>query len=412
MAVESIMTTYNRLSVAFDHGEGSWLYDTDGNKYLDALSGIAVCGLGHAHPAVTQAICEQAAKVIHTSNLYTIPLQQQLADKLTQISGMDNVFFGNSGAEANEAAIKLARRYGNTVRKVENPAIIVMENSFHGRTMATLSATGNRAVQAGFEPLVSGFVRAPFDDINAIKTIAENNPNIVAVMVEPIQGESGIQIPADDYLNQLRDICDQNEWLLMLDEVQTGNARSGKYFAYQHNGIMPDVVTTAKGLGNGMPIGACLARGKAASVLGAGTHGSTYGGNPLSCAAALAVVNTIESEQLCERATELGNKIVAGFRDRLEHADYVKEVRNKGMLIAIELSEAGTELAVLAKVKGILLNVTGGGKVVRLLPPLTMTDDEAELLVNTLSAIIKVYAADERSPEGDAADPGNERRSS
>ncbi|MGB0204051.1 MAG: aspartate aminotransferase family protein [Neptuniibacter sp.] len=412
MAVESIMTTYNRLSVAFDHGEGSWLYDTDGNKYLDALSGIAVCGLGHAHPAVTQAICEQAAKVIHTSNLYTIPLQQQLADKLTQISGMDNVFFGNSGAEANEAAIKLARRYGNTVRKVEKPAIIVMENSFHGRTMATLSATGNRAVQAGFEPLVSGFVRAPFDDINAIKTIAENNPNIVAVMVEPIQGESGIQIPADDYLNQLRDICDQNEWLLMLDEVQTGNARSGKYFAYQHNGIMPDVVTTAKGLGNGMPIGACLARGKAASVLGAGTHGSTYGGNPLSCAAALAVVNTIESEQLCERATELGNKIVEGFRERLEHADYVKEVRNKGMLIAIELSEAGTELAVLAKVKGILLNVTGGGKVVRLLPPLTMTDDEAELLVNTLSAIIKVYAADERSPEGDAADPGNERRSS
>lgn len=412
MAVDSIMTTYNRLSVAFDHGEGSWLYDTDGNKYLDALSGIAVCGLGHAHPAVTQAICEQAAKVIHTSNLYTIPLQQQLADKLTQISGMDNVFFGNSGAEANEAAIKLARRYGNTVRKVENPAIIVMENSFHGRTMATLSATGNRAVQAGFEPLVSGFVRAPFDDINAIKTIAENNPNIVAVMVEPIQGESGIQIPADDYLNQLREICDQNEWLLMLDEVQTGNARSGKYFAYQHNGIMPDVVTTAKGLGNGMPIGACLARGKAASVLGAGTHGSTYGGNPLSCAAALAVVNTIESEQLCERATELGNKIVAGFRERLEHADYVKEVRNKGMLIAIELSEAGTELAVLAKVKGILLNVTGGGKVIRLLPPLTMTDDEAELLVNTLSAIIKVYAADERSPESEAADPGNERRSS
>lgn len=412
MAVDSIMTTYNRLSVAFDHGEGSWLYDTDGNKYLDALSGIAVCGLGHAHPAVTQAICEQAAKVIHTSNLYSIPLQQQLADKLTQLSGMDNVFFGNSGAEANEAAIKLARRYGNTVRKVENPAIIVMENSFHGRTMATLSATGNRAVQAGFEPLVSGFVRAPFDDINAIKTIAENNPNIVAVMVEPIQGESGIQIPADDYLNQLREICDQNEWLLMLDEVQTGNARSGKYFAYQHNGILPDVVTTAKGLGNGMPIGACLARGKAASVLNAGTHGSTYGGNPLSCAAALAVVNTIESEQLCDRATELGNKIVAGFRERLEHADYVKEVRNKGMLIAIELSEAGTELAVLAKVKGILLNITGGGKVVRLLPPLTMTDDEAELLVNTLSAIIKVYAADERSPESEAAGPGNERRSS
>ncbi|WP_420598807.1 aspartate aminotransferase family protein [Neptuniibacter sp.] len=412
MSVDSIMTTYNRLSVAFDHGEGSWLYDTDGNKYLDALSGIAVCGLGHAHPAVTQAICEQAAKVIHTSNLYTIPLQQQLADKLTQLSGMDNVFFGNSGAEANEAAIKLARRYGNTVKKVEKPAIIVMENSFHGRTMATLSATGNRAVQAGFEPLVSGFVRAPFDDIEAIKTIASNNPNIVAVLVEPIQGESGIQIPASDYLNQLRSVCDENDWLLMLDEVQTGNARSGKYFSYQHNEILPDVVTTAKGLGNGMPIGACLARGKAAAILGTGTHGSTYGGNPLSCAAALAVVNTIETENLCDRAAELGNKIVAGFKDRLEQADYVKEVRNQGMLIAIELTEAGTELAVLAKVKGILLNVTGGGKVIRLLPPLTMTDDEAELLVNTLSTIIRVYAADERSPETEAADPGNERRTS
>lgn len=412
MSVDTIMTTYNRLSVAFDHGEGSWLYDTDGNKYLDALSGIAVCGLGHAHPAVTQAICEQAAKVIHTSNLYTIPLQQQLADKLTLLSGMDNVFFGNSGAEANEAAIKLARRYGNTVKKVEKPAIIVMENSFHGRTMATLSATGNRSVQAGFEPLVSGFVRAPFDDIEAIKTIASNNPNVVAVLVEPIQGESGIQIPASDYLNQLRSVCDDNDWLLMLDEVQTGNARSGKYFSYQHNEILPDVVTTAKGLGNGMPIGACLARGKAAAILSTGTHGSTYGGNPLSCAAALAVVNTIETENLCERATELGNKIVAGFKDRLEQADYVKEVRNQGMLIAIELSEAGTELAVLAKVKGILLNVTGGGKVIRLLPPLTMTDDEAELLVNTLSAIIRVYAADERSPEAEAADPGNERRTS
>ncbi|MGH1463104.1 MAG: aspartate aminotransferase family protein [Neptuniibacter sp.] len=412
MAVNSLMTTYNRLSVAFDHGEGSWLYDTDGNKYLDALSGIAVCGLGHAHPAVTQAVCEQAAKVIHTSNLYTIPLQQQLADKLTQLSGMDNVFFGNSGAEANEAAIKLARRYGNTVKKVENPSIIVMENSFHGRTMATLSATGNRSVQAGFEPLVSGFVRAPFDDIKAIQKIADNNPNVVAILVEPIQGESGIQIPADDYLNQLREICDQNEWLLMLDEVQTGNGRSGKYFAYQHNNILPDVVTTAKGLGNGVPIGACLAKGKAATILAAGTHGSTYGGNPLCCAAALAVVDTITNEKLCDRATELGDKIVSGFREQLQHAEYVKEVRNKGMLIAIELNEAGTELAVLAKVKGILLNVTGGGKVIRLLPPLTMTDSEAELLVNTLSAIVKVYAADERSPECMTANLSNERRTS
>jgi len=395
MPQDSIMHTYNRLSVAFEHGEGSWLFDTDGNKYLDALSGIAVCGLGHAHPAVTHAICEQAGKLMHTSNLYTIPRQQELANRLTQISGMENVFFSNSGAEANEAAIKLARRYGHQVLNIENPSIIVMENAFHGRTLATLSATGNRAAQAGFEPLVSGFVRAPFDDVDAIKAIAASNPNIVAILVEPVQGESGIRIPADDYLNQLRTICDEHNWLLMLDEVQSGNGRSGEYFAYQHNGILPDVVTTAKGLGNGMPIGACLAQGKAASILVPGTHGSTYGGNPLACAAALAVVNTITEDKLCERATTLGANILAGFRQELEGAPYIKDIRGKGLLLAIELSEAGAELAVLAKVKGVLLNVTGGGKVIRMLPPLTMTDSEAELLVKTVSRLIKVYAADE-----------------
>ncbi|MDF2182131.1 aspartate aminotransferase family protein [Neptuniibacter sp. CAU 1671] len=389
------MNTYNRLSVAFEHGEGSWLFDTDGNKYLDALSGIAVCGLGHAHPAVTHAICEQAGKLMHTSNLYTIPRQQELAQRLTQISGMENVFFGNSGAEANEAAIKLARRYGHQVLNIENPSIIVMENAFHGRTLATLSATGNRAAQAGFEPLVSGFVRAPYDDVDAIKAIAANNPNIVAILVEPIQGESGIRIPADDYLNQLRAICDEHNWLLMLDEVQSGNGRSGQYFAYQHNGILPDVVTTAKGLGNGVPIGACLAQGKAAGILVPGSHGSTYGGNPLACAAALAVVNTIVDDKLCERATTLGSKILEGFREELKGATYIKDIRGKGLLLAIELSEAGAELAVLAKVKGVLLNVTGGGKVIRMLPPLTMTDSEAELLVKTVSRLIKVYAADE-----------------
>ncbi len=395
MPQDSIMHTYNRLSVAFEHGEGSWLFDTDGNKYLDALSGIAVCGLGHAHPAVTHAICEQAGKLMHTSNLYTIPRQQELANRLTQISGMENVFFSNSGAEANEAAIKLARRYDHQVLNIENPSIIVMENAFHGRTLATLSATGNRAAQAGFEPLVSGFVRAPFDDVDAIKAIAASNPNIVAILVEPVQGESGIRIPADDYLNQLRTICDEHNWLLMLDEVQSGNGRSGEYFAYQHNGILPDVVTTAKGLGNGMPIGACLAQGKAASILVPGTHGSTYGGNPLACAAALAVVNTITEDKLCERATTLGANILAGFRQELEGAPYIKDIRGKGLLLAIELSEAGAELAVLAKVKGVLLNVTGGGKVIRMLPPLTMTDSEAELLVKTVSRLIKVYAADE-----------------
>ncbi|MBQ0756688.1 MAG: aspartate aminotransferase family protein [Amphritea sp.] len=388
------MNTYSRLSVAFDHGEGCWLFDTDGNKYLDALSGIAVCGLGHAHPAVTTAISEQASQLIHTSNLYTIPNQELLAERLTKISGMDNVFFGNSGAEANEAAIKLARRYGHS-KGIDKPATIVMEGSFHGRTMATLSATGNRSAQAGFEPLVSGFVRAPYNDVDAVKNIIANNADVVAILVEPIQGEGGVIIPADDYLNQLRELCDANDMLLMLDEVQTGNGRTGSYFAYQQNNILPDVVTTAKGLGNGVPIGACLARGKAASILVPGTHGSTYGGNPLCCAAALAVVNTITDEKLDQRAGKLGDMIADGFRAQLGDASYVKEIRNKGLMIAIELSEAGAELAVLSKVKGVLLNVTGGGKVVRMLPPLIMSDTEAELLINTVSRIIKVYMADE-----------------
>ncbi len=396
MATEPLMKTYNRLSVAFDHGEGAWLYDTDGNKYLDALSGIAVCGLGHAHPAVTHAISEQAGKLLHTSNLYTIPLQAQLAERLTRASGMDNVFFGNSGAEANEAAIKLARRYGHS-KGIDNPAIIVMEGAFHGRTLATLSATGNRSAQAGFEPLVSGFIRAPYNDVEAIRKIAAHNANVVAILVEPVQGEGGVVIPADDYLNQLRAICDDKGWLLMLDEVQTGNGRTGKYFAYQHNGILPDVVTTAKGLGNGAPIGACLARGAAAEILVSGSHGSTFGGNPLVCAAALATVNTIIDERLDERAAALGARIVNGFRERLDGADYVKAVRGKGLMIAIELSEAGSELAVLAKVKGVLLNVTGGGRVIRMLPPLIMSDSEADLLVNTVSKLIKIYCADDRN---------------
>ncbi|WP_296061056.1 aspartate aminotransferase family protein [uncultured Amphritea sp.] len=394
MSTQPIMNTYSRLSVAFDHGQGCWLFDTDGNKYLDALSGIAVCGLGHAHPAVTTAISEQASQLIHTSNLYTITNQERLAERLTQISGMDNVFFGNSGAEANEAAIKIARKFGHA-KGIEKPTIIVMEGSFHGRTMATLSATGNRSAQAGFEPLVGGFVRAPYNDTDAVKNIISNNADVVAILVEPIQGEGGIIIPADDYLNQLREICDANDLLLMLDEVQTGNGRTGTYFAYQQNGILPDVVTTAKGLGNGVPIGACLAHGKAADILTPGSHGSTYGGNPLCCAAALAVVNTITEEKLDQRAAVLGNRIAEGFRTQLGDASYVKEIRNKGLLLAIELTEAGTELAVLSKVKGVLLNVTGGGKVVRMLPPLIMSDTEAELLVNTVSRIIKVYMADE-----------------
>lgn len=396
MSQQPLMNTYNRLSVSFERGEGSWLYDTNGNKYLDALSGIAVCGLGHAHPAVTQAISEQAGKLVHTSNLYSIPLQEKLGARLTELSGLDKVFFANSGAEANEAAIKIARKFGHA-KGVENPAIVVMEGAFHGRTMATLSATGNRAAQAGFEPLVAGFIRAPFNDVEAIKSIAANNKNVVAIFVEPIQGESGIQIPDANYLADLRDICDEQDWLLMLDEVQTGNGRTGRYFAYQHTVVVPDVITTAKGLGNGFPIGACIAKGRAAEIFAPGSHGSTFGGTPLACAAALAVTETIEKENLCARAESLGQHLLEGFKDQLEGTDYIKEIRGKGLMLAIELTEAGTELAVLAKVKGILLNVTGGGRVIRLLPPLTMTDTEADLLINTLTKLIKIYAADERS---------------
>ncbi len=394
MATQPLMNVFNRLSVAFERGEGSWLYDTDGNRYLDALCGIAVTGLGHAHPAVTRAISEQAAKLVHCSNLYTIPLQEELAERLTRISGMENAFFANSGAEANEAAIKLARRHGHA-RGIDNPTIIVMEQSFHGRTLATLSATGNRAVQQGFEPLVSGFVRVPFDNADAVRQVASSNPNVVAVLVEPIQGEGGVHIPADDYLTQLRAICDEHELLLMLDEVQTGNGRTGQYFAYQHTDILPDVVTTAKGLGNGFPIGVCLARGVAADVFTPGAHGTTFGGNPLACAAGIAVVDTIVQDGLCARADELGQRICEGFRAELGNAPFVREIRNKGLMIGIEMAEAGTELAVLAKVKGVLLNITGGGHVIRMLPPLTMTNQEADLLVNTVSQLVRVYAGEE-----------------
>lgn len=396
MSSQPLMNTYNRLSVAFERGEGVWIYDTDGNRYLDALSGIAVTGLGHAHPAVTRAISDQAGRLIHCSNLYTIPLQAQLGEKLTALAGMDNVFFGNSGAEANEAAIKLARRYGHQ-KGIDVPTIIVMENAFHGRTLATLSATGNRSTQAGFEPLVSGFVRVPYDDIEAVRQIAEKNPNIAAILVEPIQGEGGVHVPADDYLSQLRAICDEQEWLLMLDEVQTGNGRTGRYFAYQHTDILPDVVTTAKGLANGVPIGACLARGEAAKLFSPGTHGTTFGGNPLACAAGLAVVDTISAENLCQHAEELGNYIQEQFRAQLADQPFVRDVRGKGLMLGIELTEAGTELAVLAKVKGVLLNITGGGRVVRMLPPLIMSKKEADLMINTVSQLIRIYAGEERS---------------
>ena len=394
MPVPPLMNTYGKLPIAFSKGEGCWLYDTNENRYFDAISGIAVCGLGHAHPAVTDAISKQAALITHCSNLYRIPLQEELGALLCKISDMDNVFFCNSGAEANEAAIKLARLYGRK-KGIENPAIIVMENSFHGRTLATLSATGNRKVQAGFEPLVRGFVRAPFNDFPTLQHIASVNNNVVAVLMEPVQGEGGVVTADEEYLKAVAQLCKEQEWLLMLDEVQTGNGRTGDYFAYQGYGITPDVVTTAKGLGNGFPIGACLAKGLASEVFHPGSHGSTFGGNPLACAAAKAVIKTIQSQHLAERARSLGERLLAQFRGELEGADYIKGIRGRGLMIGIEMKDPCPELVPLAQAQGLLINVTQD-KVIRLLPPLIMTDAEADHLADTLCTLIKLYAGDDR----------------
>tara|TARA_R110002072_G_scaffold184083_1_gene340396 strand:+ start:33097 stop:34302 length:1206 start_codon:yes stop_codon:yes gene_type:complete len=394
-----LMNTYGRLPVAFESGDGCWLYDTDGNKYFDTFFGIAVCGLGHTHPSVTKAIKDQAGRLIHCSNLYHNPLQTRLAQKICSISDMEKVFFSNSGAEANEAAIKLARKYGHE-KGIKTPTIIVMENSFHGRTMATLTATGNRKAQAGFEPLLSGFVRANFNNIEEVERIAAANANIVAILLEPIQGEGGLSIGSNQYMQDIRKICDKNDWLMMLDEVQTGNGRTGKYFAYQDSDILPDVVTTAKGLGNGYPIGACLTRGKANLILTPGSHGSTFGGNPLGCAAALATIDEILNEKLCDRALVLGNRIVDQLKAELLDASYITEIRGKGLMIGIEMTSPCPEIVPLAKAKGLLLNVTAE-KVIRLLPPLNMTDEECNFLVDAVIQIIRLYAADDRSrPRG------------
>ena len=385
----ALMQTYARLPVTFSHGQGVYLYDSEGRRYLDAIAGIAVNGLGHAHPAVTAAIREQADKLVHTSNLYRIEAQEQLGATLCRVAGMDNCFFGNSGAEANEAAIKLARLYGHQ-RKVDKPAIVVLEGAFHGRTLATLSATGNRKIQAGFEPLVTGFIRAPRNDIQALRHIAANNPGVVAFLAEPIQGESGIHPLTTEYLQAVREICDQRKWLLMLDEVQTGNGRTGNYFAYQGMGVVPDVVTTAKGLGNGVPIGACLARGRAAQVLGAGQHGSTYGGNPLVCATALAVVNTITGGDTCANAVAMGQLL----RDELlaaGAAGHIAEIRGRGLMLGIQLHREFPELVQRALEAGLLINMTAGNTI-RLLPPLVISADEVRELAAKLTQVILAAA--------------------
>lgn len=384
-----LMNTYARLPVAFTHGEGAWLWDTEGKRYLDALAGIAVNTLGHAHPRFTAALSAQIARLIHVSNIYQVREQEQLADKLCALSGMAEAFLCNSGCEANEAAIKLARMAGHN-KGIETPAIIVMEKAFHGRTLATLSATGSRKVQAGFEPLVKGFVRVPYDDLDAISQIAEHNQDIVAVLLEPIQGEGGIRTPDIHYLEQLRKICDRQGWLLMLDEVQCGIGRTGKWFAFQHTGILPDVMTLAKGLGSGVPVGACLAAGKAAGIFKPGNHGSTFGGNPLASVAALTTLDILEQDRLLYRAATTGNFLLQGFHERLGQFTGVVAIRGQGLMIGIELDRPCGDLVQRALAQGLLINVTADN-VIRLLPPLVFTQEEARQLLDMLCPLVSDF---------------------
>lgn len=382
-----LMSTYNRQPVTFVRGEGARLWDESGREYLDALSGIAVTGLGHAHPDISDAICEQAKTLIHTSNVYGVLWQSRLADKLAEISGMESVFFGNSGAEANEAAIKLARLFAHN-RQIENPQILVMETSFHGRTLATLAATGNPAIQKGFEPLFGGFLRVPYGDLEAIERMAATHHNIVAVLVEPVQGEGGVSAAPEGYLRGIRALCDQHNWLMMVDEVQTGIGRTGKWFGFQHEvGVLPDVMSLAKGLGNGVPIGACLGAGKAAALFAPGNHGSTFGGNPLVCRVAHTVLNVIERDQLVSRAAQLSERIRRGLRAVFADQPAVLELRGRGLMIGIVLDRPCGELVRLALDEGLLINVTAGS-VIRLLPPLILSDEQADDLVKRLGDLV------------------------
>jgi len=388
-----LMNTYARQNVTFTHGEGVWLWDVNGKRYLDALSGIAVNTLGHAHPRFTAALTAQIGKLIHTSNLYQVREQELIADKLCEISGMQEVFMCNSGCEANEAAIKLARLYGHN-NGVADPSIIVMEKAFHGRTLATLSATGNRKVQAGFEPLVKGFVRVPYDDLDAIRQVARHTPNVVAVLVEPIQGEGGIRTPDISYLQGLRKICDEQGWLLMLDEVQCGLGRTGKWFAFQHTNIMPDVMTLAKGLGSGVPVGACLAAGKATGTFKPGNHGSTFGGNPLASTAALATLNIMELDKLLAHTDKLGTWLKQQLQSRLGGLKGVVAVRGQGLILGIELDKPCGELVAKALEKGLIINVTADS-VIRLLPSLVFSETEAQQLLDILCPLVTEFLGQE-----------------
>ncbi len=380
-------TYYNQLPVSFEYGRGAWLWDNHDNKYLDSLSGIAVCGLGHAHPAITQTIVDQAGKLLHTSNTYTIAKQIELAEKLTRVAGMDQAYFCNSGAETNETAIKLARLYAKK-KNIESPVIITMKNSFHGRTMATLSASGNERLHIGFEPLVSDFVYVTLNDISELNKVIDQYKNhIVAIMLEPIQGDGGIQVVTQEYLEHVRSVCDTHDWLMIIDEVQTGMGRTGKWFAYQHSTIHPDIMTVAKALGNGIPIGACLVRGKANNLFGPGKHGSTFGGNPFACAVGAAVIDTMEKENVLSNATEMGTYLIDQLKATLKKYPGVVGVRGQGLMIGIELDKPCMDLTSIGLRNKILFNITAN-KVVRLLPPLIINRSEADEIVKRLDLTI------------------------
>ncbi|MCH8163392.1 MAG: aspartate aminotransferase family protein [Proteobacteria bacterium] len=386
-----LMSSYQQLPVAFERGSGVWLTDQNGQQYLDALSGIGVCVLGHAHPEIEEAIADQAGKLLHTSNLYHIPLQEALAERLTSLAGMAKVFFANSGAEANEVAIKIARLFGHQ-QGIDHPVVITATGSFHGRTMATLSATGNSKVQQGFEPLVEKFVHVPYNDTEVLSRLTD--ANIVAVMLEPIQGEGGVVIPDEGYLKTVRDICDQNNWLLILDEIQTGMCRTGEWFAFQHEKITPDVMTLAKALGNGVPIGACLAKGTAADLIRPGSHGSTFGGNPLASRAALAVIDVLSKQKLHMKAAKLGAEMLARFKSELSEIEGVVSVRGKGLMLAIELDRECAQLVKMALQEHLLINVASEN-VIRILPPLIIDDDTAQQVVEKVVRIVKVFLKEE-----------------
>lgn len=388
-----LMATYGRQAISFVRGRGAYLYTADGTEYLDALTGIAVCGLGHAHPVIAEAIAEQAATLVHTSNLFEIPWQTAAAQKLAEVSGMEEIFFSNSGAESNEGAIKIARKFG-AQQGVSNPKIIVAEQSFHGRTLATLSATGNKKVQEGFAPLVEGFIRVPFGDVEAIQEAVINHPDIVAILIEPIQGEGGVNTAPQgfSYLEEVRALCNQHNWLMMLDEIQTGNGRTGKYFAYQHTNIVPDVMTTAKGLGNGFPVGAVMTQGKAVGLLGAGSHGSTYGGTVLGSRVVYTVIDTLQNEDAVENAAKVGAYIVEQLKVHLN--DLNVQVRGFGMMIGIQLPKDCAEIVAIARDEyKLIVNVTAGS-VVRLLPPLNMTQEQADDLLKRLVPAIQNFLKD------------------